>query len=556
MKRKSSILSLVLAIVMIFGVLSGCGNTNQVQSTIPSSSSSESATATPESTVPSYLNDAAAFPIVKEPITLKAMVLLSPAQPAEWNDILVWQEYEKMTGIHIEWEAYSSADIVEKRNLALASDSMPDMFFRTKLPDNDIAKYGAEGSFIKLNDLIDQYAPNFKAVMEKYPDVKKGIPMADGTIYALPNLTDSPSIEIYRKLFVNQKWLKEVGMPSPTSIDELYDVLKAFRTKDPNKNGKQDEIPLTADNIPELLQIFIGAFGLGNQGTGNGNWDLDPASGDLRFYPASQGYKDLLTFINKLYSEKLLEQEIFTTNAKDILAKNEQELIGSFSFANVFARANSNATDFAGLDTALAGPSGERVYTSARGHVGSRGAFVITKANKYPEATMRWVDYFYSEEGTKMLYLGKEGVSYGKKADGSYDFLPEIVNNIPEGSSFDQVVSKYVPYAGGALPTIIYEDFFKGGETQPVPKAAAQALAPYLPKELWAPFSFTSDESERKVVLETDITGLVNQRTAEFIQGKVSLSEFDNYVKQLEQMGLSELKKIYNSAYTRYKSNK
>ncbi len=556
MKRKSSILSLVLAIVMIFGVLSGCGNTIQVQpSNQPSSSPSQSSNATPESTAPSYLNDSATFPIVKEPLTLTAMVLLSPAQPTEWNDILVWQEYEKMTGIHIEWEAYTSADIVEKRNLALASDTLPDMFFRTKLPDNDIAKYGAEGSFIKLNDLIDQYAPNFKAIMEQYPDVKKGIPLADGTIYALPNLTDSPSIEIYRKLFINQKWLKEVGMSSPTTTDELYNVLKAFRTKDPNKNSKEDEIPLTADSIAELLQVFIGAFGLSNQGTGNANWDLDPASGDLRFYPASQGYKDMLTYLNRLYSEKLLEQEIFTTSGKDILAKNEQELIGSFSFANVSSRANSNAADFAGLTTALAGPSGERVYTSARGHIGSRGAFLITKSNKYPEATMRWVDYFYSEEGTKMLYLGKEGVSYAKKADGSFDFLPEIVNNIPEGSSFDQVVSKYVPYAGGSLPTIIYEDFFKGGETQPVPKAASQALAPYLPKELWAPFTFTAEELERKVVLETDIIGLVDQRTAEFIQGKVSLSEFDNYVKQLEQMGLSELKEIYNAAYSRYKNN-
>ncbi len=555
MKRKSSFLSLILALSMIFGMLTGCGGSNPSQpSNQTSTTPSESATATPESTVPSYLNDAA-FPIVKEPITLKAMVLLSPAQPAEWNDIMVWQEYEKMTGIHIEWEAYSSADIVEKRNLALASDTLPDMFFRTKLPDNDITKYGAEGSFIKLNDLIDQYAPNFKAVMEKYPDVKKGIPMADGTIYALPNLTDSPSIEIYRKLFINQKWLNAVGKKSPTTTDELYDVLTAFRNNDPNKNGQKDEIPLTADNIPELLQVFIGAFGLGNQGTGNGNWDLDPTSGELRFYPASQGYKDMLTYLNKLYSEKLLEQEIFTTNAKDILAKNEQELIGSFSFANVAARASSNAADFAGLETALAGPSGERVYTSARGHVGSRGAFLISKTNKYPEATMRWIDYFYSEEGTKMLYLGKEGVSYGKTADGSYDFLPEIVNNIPEGSSFDQVVSKYVPYAGGSIPTIIYEDFFKGGETQPVPKAAAQNLAPYLPKELWAPFSFTIEESEKKVALEADIIGMVDQRTAEFIQGKVSLSEFENYVKQLEQMGLAELKEIYNAAYTRYKSN-
>jgi putative aldouronate transport system substrate-binding protein len=367
--------------------------------------------------------------------------------------------------------------------------------------------------------------------------------MADGTIYAMPNLTDSPAIEITKKLFINEKWLNNVNMDFPASTDELYDVLTAFRDNDPNGNNKKDEIPMTADSLDEhLMPVLQGAFGLGNRGIGNGNWDVDPVSGDLRFFPASQSYLEFLKYLNKLYSENLIDQEIFTIDPKTILAKNEQELIGSFAFANVVARATKNADDFVGLKTALAGPGGDRLFTSARGHIGARGAFMITKSNKYPEAAMRWVDYFYSDEGVKLLYLGIEGVSYRKDADGNYDFLPEIVNNIPEGSTFDQVVSKYVPYAGGSLPTIIYEEYFKGGETQPVPKAASQNMAPYLPKELWAPFSFTFEESDEKLPLEADINSMVKQRTAEFVQGKVSFDEFDNYVKQLEQMGSGQTK--------------
>jgi len=165
---------------------------------------------------------------------------------------------------------------------------------------------------------------------------------------------------------------------------------------------------------------------------------------------------------------------------------------------------------------------------------------------------MRWIDYFYSEEGIRMLYLGKEGVSYEKDAKGSYDFKPEIVNNIPSGSSFDQVVSKYVPYAGGSLPTLTLEEYFKGGETQPSAKDAAEKLRPFLPKDLWAPFSFTKDEADEKQALEADINSLVNRRTAEFVQGKVSLNEFDKYVAQIEKMGLQKLQGIYEKAYARY----
>jgi putative aldouronate transport system substrate-binding protein len=190
-RKKLPFLACICAILVLFSAFSGCtgnkGKTSSETTSAPPQTETKKAqteTSEPQDDVPDYLNETG-FPIVKEPLAMTAMVLLSPAQPTEWNDILAWQEYEMMTGIHIEWEAYTSAEIVEKRNLALASDTLPDIFFRTKMPDNDVAKYGAEGSFIKLNELIEKYAPNFKAVMEKYPDVKKRCP--DGRWHYLCN---------------------------------------------------------------------------------------------------------------------------------------------------------------------------------------------------------------------------------------------------------------------------------------------------------------------------------------------------------------------------------
>lgn len=540
----------IIATISVLTILTAACNNGNSSSTQPEGS--PSAPSTSEVSASANLNPTG-FPIVDEPISLSAMVVLSPAQPTDWNEIRTWQEYEKMTGIRIEWDEYTSADITEKRNLALASNQLPDIFYRTRMPDNDVDKYGAEGSFIRLNELIDQYAPNFKAILEQHEDVRKGIATADGSIYALPSLTDSPSIEITRKLFLNEAWLANVGQSMPATTDELYEVLTAFRNGDPNGNNVKDEVPLTADSLDDLLLVLRGAFGLGNQGVGNGNWDLDPGSGGLRFFPASESYKQLLEYMNKLYREELIDPEIFTSSGTDVLAKNEQNLVGSFSFGNVIARANSNADDYAGLSAALTGPNGDQLYTSARGHLGARGAFMISSSNPYPEQTMRWIDHFYSEEGIRMLYLGIEGESYEQAAGGGYDFKPEIVSDIPEGSSFDQVVSKYVPYAGGSLPTLIKEEYFKGGETQPSAKAAAEALQPYLPETLWAPFSFTAEEAEQKLALESDINGLVAQRTAEFVQGKVSLDEFDAFVTQLERMGLGDLQAIYEAGYERYR---
>ena len=83
--------------------------------------------------------------------------------------------------------------------------------------DNGIITYGNEGIYIPLNDLIDQYAPNFKKrVEEEYPDLMKMITCADGNIYGMPSVLYNP--DIYNNTFINKKWLDAVGAEVPTDI--------------------------------------------------------------------------------------------------------------------------------------------------------------------------------------------------------------------------------------------------------------------------------------------------------------------------------------------------
>ena len=169
---------------------------------------------------------------------------------------------------------------------------------------------------------------------------------------------------------------------------------------------------------------------------------------------------------------------------------------------------------------------------------------------------MKWIDYFYGDEGVKMYFMGIEGVTYQKTADGKYEFLDSITKNIPEGSSFDQVIGKYVPYGGGSLPTITKTEYFQGGEVKPIPLKAALDMAPYTPKELWGPFSYTLEENDRIVALESDILSYVDQMIPQFIQGKASLDkDWDNYIAQLNKMGLEEYMSLYTKAYERYSQN-
>lgn len=498
--------------------------------------------------------NATGFPIVDEKITLTAMVNQTAVQP-DWNKIMIWEHYEDMTNVHIEWESVPSTSVAERRNLALTTYDLPDLFYRTGISEADIAKYGPEGSFIELNNLIDDYAPNFTQIMDDFDDVRKGVPMADGKIYAFPGLSNTLPVEINPNLYINNAWLEAVDAEMPTTTDEFYDMLVAFRDGDPNGNGEADEIPWSASGLENVFRTLRGSWGLGNRGFSGGYWDVDPTTDELRFMPFSQEYKEMLQYINKLYSEGLLDEEIFTMNLELILSKNESEQLGSFSFTNTASAANSNEEDFRGLEVALEGPHGDQMWAAARGHIAGKGGYIITETNEHPEVSVRWIDYFYSNEGAKLVYMGIEGISYHEVTEGQYELLPEITDNIPAGSSFDQVISQYVPYAGGGIPTMSNEQVFKGGEMQPIAYEAAMNMKPFLPEELWSAFSYTPEESDENAEILADLGAFMTQNQAEFIQGTKSFDEFDAFVEEARAMRFEDYEANVKAAYERYQSN-
>ena len=564
MKR---IISMLLCAILILSLAVGCGSKdttaqndkkeeNQSQSA-QSEKKEENVEKTEEKTegedIPPYLNKEG-FPIVKEPITLKFMVKRTAVQPPH-EEIYVWQEYEKMTGVKIEWINVPDTDLAEKRNLAIASGDLPDVFIRCGFPDLDVLRYGEQGVFIELNDLIDKYAPNLKACMEQYPEVGKGLPEYNGKIYAAPVLYDSEAILTGTRFFIRRTWIDKLGLSMPTTTDELYEVLKAFKENDPNGNGKADEIPWTTTNISVIVNALKGAWGLQNRGSKHPNVDWDEEANDLRFIPITDEYKELLQYVRKLYSEGLIDQEIFTMDHAKLIAKGEQDLVGAFNFANSQAIGASHEQEYEGIPEALEGPHGHKLWVQKGPVLSSKGSFQITNVCKYPEVAMRWIDYFYSEEGATFFYMGVEGVTYTKKPDGTLEYSIKELENMPEGTSFDQIVGKYTPYMGGGNPQLTKTHYFKGGETQPIPLKAAQNVAPYAPKEIWGGFNHTIEEAERLAELQNDIITYVDSMRAQFITGEASFDQWDDYVKQIQQMNLDEYMEIYKKGYERYSNN-
>lgn len=535
MSRKKWV-SAALALVLGTGLLAGCGGSSE---SAPEESGEQ----------PNLLNETG-MPIVNEPISLRFFTGKSPTNGSKFEETLVWKTYKEMTNIDVTFDLVPFETLTEKRNLALAGGDYPDVFYSARIGSSDLMRYGEQGVFIPLNDLIDQYAPNFKKLMEEYPDIRKGLTMPDGNIYSMPSFYDPAllSMLVGTPLWVKQEWLDQLGMKEPETIEEFYQYLKAVKETDLNGNGVHDEVPFSATGITGLIDHLKGSWGLGTSGLGHKFVDVDPDTGKLRFTKTQPEYKEMLEFVNKLYTEGLLDKEIFTIEGGALNAKGQEGLLGSTIVPN--PETVMGRTEYIGLG-ALKGPHGDQLYSHVKVPMVHVGAFAITDKNPHPEATVRWMDYFYGDEGAQFYFMGKEGETFTTTANGELEYVDEITNN-PDGLTQDQAMAKYFTWLGGSYPGLVRENWFKGSETLPSAMEAAAKAEPYAVKDILYNFNFTNEENEIMSSIGKDIQDYVNEMEAKFVNGSASFSQWEEYVNTINRMGLEEYMRVYQTAYDRY----
>lgn len=472
------------------------------------------------------------FPIVDEPIQLKMFTRIAPVN-GPFKDMPVFQDYEKLTNIQVEFTEAPTDGFAEKKNLLFASNELPDALYRSGLTPLETIRYGSGGQLIPLEGLIEQYAPNLKGLMEQYPEIRSAITTPEGHIYAIPGIVTLGSARTDKR-WINKAWLEKLNLEEPKTTDELYQVLLAFRDGDPNGNGVQDEVPMTARLGMPIVQMMAGSFGLDLQLGYNINIEDDK----VHIWSGDERYKELLMYLNKLYKEKLLDQEVFSHTEAQFLAKQGTGNTGMF-----FDQTNNNFLPIADQYIGTAppvGPHGDQMQSPAAPVPRDYGAFAITSVNKNPEATMRWVDYFYSDEGSTLLRFGREGEHYELKDGMPYykeDFL-----------AVTGAQGKMTPYAGGGAPHLISDKVASFINPPQVQEAYAK-LEPYMPKIRYAAPMFDEETAQKVNILRNDIDKYIDEQSTKFIVGALSFDKWDTFQDTLKKMKLDELERIYQEAY-------
>ncbi len=534
MKKRGLALILVMAMA-ITTILSACGKT-------PEKSGSEGSSTSQTTNQGASSNEASGKPVKV------SMYIQDSAEAALTNDMPIVQAIQDATNVEFDFILGPNAtdQFTEKFNTLIASNQIPDIMCNT-VDGNIMYKAAADGVFLPLEDLIDQYMPNLKKILQENPYIENFIRGNDGHIYFFPYVG---SIKAFLVWMIREDWLKNVGMDVPVTTDDWYNVLKAFKEQDANGNGDpNDEIPFISRQGLNGATAFMEAWGVSQTG---GELFLEK-DGETVSYPyLSDRAKEGLEFINKLYTEGLLDPEYASDGTDAWVEKTSNDIAGATwdTTARAFS-ASSMVQITTGKDDARyivvpapIGPYGDQMtchqMQAVRGYTG------VSAKTEHAVEIAKLFDFMYSEEGFMLNNWGVKGITYDIGADGEPYYLDEIAHD-SQGRGILQMLNLYGHREWSYKQDIRYENALLDPEYSAMRDATEAFIQQSIP-----PLSYTEDEQERFNELSAEIQTYKDEKINSFIMGKTPFSDWSKFTDTLKQMGVEELVKIEQDAYNRF----
>jgi putative aldouronate transport system substrate-binding protein len=504
------------------------------------------------------------LPIVSSPLTLTWFVNFNAKAAVSMNSYAEQTAYQVLaerTGIRVRFDHPPLGAEKERFNLLAVSGRYPDVIEADWFGyPGGSEKALRDGVIIPLNDLIRRHAPNFQALLDANPEVFRQVSTADGRIYAFPMLRLDPEVRSVWGPQVRADWLQKLGLDTPRSIDDWYRVLKAFRTRDPNGNGKADEIPFSVmtvngdravPGLPAPMWVFLGSFGLAPE--------FFRKDGRVRYSPAEPAYRDFLATMRRWYAEGLIDPDYVSQTERQFDARMTNNLVGAYAGFNGggLARFTSmNRQRFPGFRLVAVpypggpGSAGRHYLTWPEGgQIYSGMGAAISSQNRHVVETVRYLDYGYSQEGGRVLSYGREGLSY-TMVDGQPRYTAQVMHH-PRLSVAEAI---YVHARVQSAPLVQDANYLKQFYTMPEQREAVATWAAASPDLLLPALEVDPADARKFSAIMSDLKVYIAEMTTRFITGREPMENFDLYVKKLEQAGVRRAIAYMQKSLDRYEA--
>ena len=500
-----------------------------------------------------------------------------------YDNLEVLNALQESAGIKINWETMSDS-LAEQVNIRITGGQYPDAFMGVGFSNDDLARYGDDGTFLDLTPyLTPDIMPNLCAILEQHPEIRAAVTMDDGKIYGLPSgeqmttagigadMEDAYSIfSVPQYSMINKAWLDDLGLEVPTSLDELHDVLKAFKDNDMSAkyygNAAGSTIPMTSgfDEWCWGQNIFYSGFGFTN-------WPNDvindihlKSDGQVEFVCTTDAYRDCLTYFHDWYAEGLMDVEMFSQSDSQLIAKCQQGYVGVSTWWYIEELMGDYASDYVFLPP-LTGPKGTQYentcgVTIRPGSPISSGQLCITSNCQSPINLLKFFDQWYDGEVVMQLQYGPKGVFFtGQDEDGMWLSITDDEARAQYSKSAGELRNVYEVYGPKLILAEYYNEVFYM-EDRAIERLTDldQFWMPYVADTTFYPVDcvFTGMEMETIDWHKPDFESAVREQEVLWLRdGGPTDAEWEEYKEYLsKKCGMDDLLTVYQDAYDRYAS--
>ncbi|MBR6282072.1 MAG: ABC transporter substrate-binding protein [Lachnospiraceae bacterium] len=508
------------------------------------------------------------FPM-DEKVTITGMISYPTGTEEEPNNRTIFKRLEDDTNVHVEWTAIPSDQWGYKISLNMANvNTLTDFVFNAGFGDSDLIRYADQGVIIPVEDYIDEYMPNLKAVFDKYPEYRTMCTDENGHIWALPWIeqlgSEKTAIQTVgnNMTFINQKWLDFLGLETPTTVDEFEAVLKAFQEHAPEL---QKEFGIDGDIIPMSCIVNDQDPNLLINGFGDGIGDVDmgqhiAVTDDKKVIctATTDGFRKGVEWLHQLYAEGLIDPECFTQDWSTYVAKGKSHRYGvcfTWDVANI-----DNINDYVPLKALKADTVNVTPQNGSFTSGFDRGRCVVTSVCKNPALICAWLDQMYDPFQSPQNNWG----TYGE--DDEFDIF-----ELSENANGDPML-KHAPL-GDASPVEVREAECVGGPLAILdeyydvyvtcPDDAQYRLdwiKDYYTEDMHNQYVYprvfmSAEDTEKLSAIQTDLVSYLNSSKAEFIRDGITDESWNAYLDQVNSYGIDEYLAIYQQYLDAYYAN-
>lgn len=545
--KKSRFLAFLCAILMIIVLFAGCSGESAANTQSPSSVPPDQSAAPSDPPRPPDDGYVYKMPVADSLYTITAWRAYSSTYLTSPNEILCNVELEKRTNIHLDYKLAPNVDAQTQFSLLVASDDFTDLIITgsVRYTGGD-DKAIEDGIVLELTDIIGKWMPNVQGYLDTNDEIRKLYHSDAGNIAAVKLIKTPQSAWVGPGIRVDL--LEKAGISKvPETYGELYAALVKFRDM-----GIEQPLIMTYLGYSTNAHSLTAGFDVAP--------DFYNENGTVKYGFLESGFREYVGLMNQWYLEGLIDRDFHSrSGSSDVLAMDRipagkvgvtdylmYNMIEQYQALSEDSEFHIKAMPIIRKDADTIAHFRQFNPQVSTADLGMGISTAVVDEDRL-EKIARWIDYRFSEEGVLLLNYGVEGDSY-IVVDGQALFTDKVLKN-PDGIAPTEMSNQLTDSKIGTVSLNIREKQLVSEEA-------------WLSYDVWGDSAsgdwvmpsvkVSTEEGNDYSTIMGDINTLVQEVIPKFITGAKPLSEYDDFIGQLQSLNIARALEIQQAALDRF----